>query len=581
MQATYPVCRPDRGVFPLDELVARSARDFGHLVAMKAWTGSGHRSVTYSEFAKSVWSLARWLIDAGLGPGDRVGMLGENRPEWGMAYLAVQCAGGVAVPVDRLQPASGIRAILNASGARILFVSERYLDVAEEARPMPLLERAVCFDEPVDGEVIPWSAALKQGEASGSQLRPRSLDDLAAILYTSGTTGQSKGVMLTQRNIMTNVAGCSQLLPVGPGDTFLSMLPLHHAFECTAGFLYPFYCGCCITYARSIKTADLIADMQETRVTAMGSAPLLYEKMHEGIVRNVRKKGLGARLMFGALMGTVRVGELFGLSLGRRLFRPLREKAGLGSANNFVTGAAPLDPATSRFFSRLGIPLQQGYGLTEASPVSHATPPTRIRHECVGLPLPGVMCRIDEPGEHGVGEICLKGPSIFSGYYMNEEATKDAFDEDGWFHTGDLGRIHSDGYLQIMGRKKNVIVTAGGKNVYPEEVEIVLNRRPFIMESLVIGVTRSSGYGEEVGALIYPDQDALAAHFSRVQAPQTIEAVRALIAKEIREVQRDLPTYARIRHFQVLAEEFQKTTTRKIKRFLYSGDLLATGTDGN
>ncbi|MBN1424318.1 long-chain fatty acid--CoA ligase [Candidatus Fermentibacteria bacterium] len=577
---SFPVCRPDRGIFPLDELVVRSARDFGPHVVMRAWTGEDHREISYAAFAKAVWSVARWLVDIGIRHGDRIAILGENRPEWGMAYLAIQCAGGVVVPVDRLQPASGIRTLLTHSESRLLFTSERYLATVADAQPLPKVERIVSFDENNTEGATPWSLALDAGSTSAAQLVPRSLSDLAAILYTSGTTGQSKGVMLTQRNIMSNVAGCSQLLPLGPGDTLLSMLPMHHSFEATAGFLFPFYCGCAITYARSIKTADLLADISATRVTAMASAPLLFEKMHEGIMRNVRKKGVVARILFSTLMGVVRGAELFGKPLGRRLFRGLRRKASLGSVHYFVTGAAPLDPATSRFFTRLGIPLLQGFGLTEASPLTHATPPGRIRHECVGLPLPGVECRIDDPGESGIGEVCIRGPNVFVGYYKNEEATVDAFDEDGWFHTGDLGKIHPDGYLQIMGRKKNVIVTAGGKNVYPEEVETLLNRRPCIMESLVMGIPRHTGYGEEVGALIYPDLEQVASHFVALGTPQTMEAIRALIAGEIREAGKDLPPYARIRRFQVLTDEFQKTTTRKVKRFLYSGDLLAPGTDG-
>lgn len=572
---TYPVCRPDRGIFPLSELAERSARDFGSLPIMRTWTGDHYREITYEAFAEHVAALGRWLIDHGVEPGDRVAVLGENRPEWGMTYLGVQAAGAVIVPVDRLLPAPGIRHVISHSGARLLFTSRQFVDLFGELAPIPSLETIVCFDPCGIDDVGSWSDILWQGTASTTELPGRALDELAAILYTSGTTGHSKGVMLSQRNIMTNVAGCSQLLPLGPGDTFLSMLPMHHSFECTAGFLFPVYCGCSITYARSFKSTDILADIRETNVTAMGSVPLFYEKLHAGILRNVRKKGTFATWMFGSLYGTVQAGRRFNKSLGARLFRGLREKAGLGSMKYFVTGGAPHDPATTKFFERLGIPLLPGFGLTETSPVTHATPPTRIRHDSVGLPLPNVQAMIIEPDENGVGEICIKGPTVFMGYFKNEEATREALDDEGWLHTGDLGVIHADCYLQITGRKKNLLVTAGGKNVYPEEIEMHLNRSRFIAESLIVGVTRDSGYGDEVGALIHPDYEQLDLHFEDIGTTPTDEDVHTLVKTEIRLAQRELADYKRIRSFRIMEEEFQKTTTRKIKRFLYTGELMA------
>jgi long-chain acyl-CoA synthetase len=572
---TYPVCRPDRGIFPLSELADRSARDFGPHPVMRAWNGQEYEEITYDEFAEKIRVLGRWLIDYGIKPGDRVAVLGENRSEWGITYLGVEAAGAVIVPVDRLLPAPGIRHVISHSGARLLFTSQQFVDLFGELAPIPGLETIICFDECGVENVAHWPGILEQGAESSSELPTRTLDDLAAILYTSGTTGHSKGVMLSQGNLMTNVAGCSQLLPLGPDDTFLSMLPMHHSFACTAGFLFPVYCGCSITFARSFKSTDILADIRETNVTAMGSVPLFYEKLHAGILRNVRKKGTLATWMFGSLYGTVQAGERFNKSLGSRLFRGLRKKAGLGSMRYFVTGGAPHDPATTKFFERLGIPLLPGFGLTETSPVTHATPPTHIRHDCVGLPLPNVMAKIIDPDENGVGELCIKGPTVFSGYYKNEEATREALDDEEWLRTGDLGIIRADGYLQITGRKKNLLVTAGGKNVYPEEIEMHLNRSRFVAESLVVGVTRNSGYGDEVGVLIHPDYEQLDLHFEQSGTTPTDEDVNTLIKAEIRAAQHELPAYKHVRYFRILEEEFQKTTTRKIKRFLYTGDLMA------
>jgi long-chain acyl-CoA synthetase len=538
------------------------------------WTGEDYREITYQAFAEKVAAVGRWLINYGVEPGDRVAVLGENRPEWGTTYLGVQAAGAVIVPVDRLLPAPGIRHVISHSEARLLFTSRQFVDLFGELAPIPSLEAIICFDKCGVEEVVHWSDVLQQGTASATKLPTRTIDELAAILYTSGTTGHSKGVMLSQRNIMTNVAGCSQLLPVGPGDTFLSMLPMHHSFECTAGFLFPVYTGCSITYARSFKSTDILADIRDTKVTAMGSVPLFFEKLQAGMLRTIRKKGALATWTFGSLYHVVKAGERFNKTLGKRLFRGLREKAGLGSMNYFVTGGAPHDPATSRFFQRLGIPLLPGFGLTETSPVTHATPWNRVRHECVGLPLPHVEAKIIDPDENGVGELCIRGPTVFIGYYKNEEASRAALDESGWLHTGDLGIIHSDGYLQITGRKKNLLVTPGGKNVYPEEIEFHLNRSRFIAESLVLGVRRDSGYGDEVGALIHPDYEELDLHFEGLGKTPTDDDVRVLLSGEIRTAQRALATYKHIRSFRIMEEEFQKTSTRKVKRFLYAGDLV-------
>jgi len=376
--------------------------------------------------------------------------------------------------------------------------------------------------------------------------------------------------MLSHRNIISNVASAYRIYDVGPGDNFLSVLPVHHSFEATAGFLLPIYSGSCITYARSLKSNDIISGIRDTKVTMMVGVPLLFEKMHEGIMRGVRKKG--KEKLVNTLFSLVRCGEKIGMNLGGMLFRSLREKAGFGSIRFFVSGGGPLDPVTAIFFNRMGLRLMQGYGLTETSPVTHVTPPWKVRHECVGPPIPGVQHKIIDQNEQGVGEICLKGPNVFQGYYRNEKATRETFTEDGWFKTGDLGIIHPDNYLQITGRKKSMIVTGGGKNVYPEEIEFYLNHSRFIAESIVLGIPREKGLGEEVGALIHPDYEQVDLHFEKLEKRPTPEDIYDLIKEEIRQAQKNLADYKRIKTFRIFEDEFQKTTKRTIKRFLYSAE---------
>lgn len=565
--------RPHRGIFPLNELTRRGAEEFRDRPVMRTWNGSdGYDVISYNELHRRVHALAKWLIDYGIEQGDRVAVLGPNGPDWSVSYFAIQTAGAVAVPVDSLMPAPGIRHIIAESGSRILFVAEKFFSMLEEMEPIRTLERVVSFTPVDDPEVPALSELIKKGEGSDATPPARDLSELAALLYTSGTTGHSKGVMLTHNNIASNLASAYSLFDLGPDDTFLSVLPVHHSFEGTAGFLLPVYSGASITYARSLKSAEIVEDIRNTGVTFMVGVPLLFEKMMQGMQRKLRQAGKDKLVR--ALMGVAKAGGAVGLNLSKPLFNGLREKAGMNRIRILCSGGGPLDPAVAKFFNLLGLRLFQGYGLTETAPVTHANRPWRIRHETVGPPIPGVECKLIDVNDQGVGEVCIKGPNVFAGYYRNEKATREAFTEDGWFKTGDLGIIYEDNYLQITGRKKNMIVTGGGKNVYPEEIEHYLNRSEFIAEALVLGIPREKGLGEEVGALIYPDFEALDLHFESKGVTPDEKDVDAVLKAEIQEAQKHLADYKWIRMFRIVDEEFQKTSTKKIKRYMYSGDLV-------
>ncbi len=566
---------PDRGIFPLDEIPEIGAKNFGDKVALRAWADGGYREISYAQLNKKVKAIARWLVKKGIKVNDRVAVLGENCPEWGIAYFAILSAGAIVVPVDSLMPKSGIRHILVDSGSRVLFSTNRFLKDVAEMADIHNLDFKICLSDENSEDAISLNIVIKEGLELVKDLPKRSLDDIATIIYTSGTTGHSKGVMLSHKNIASNIASASRIFPLGPEDNFLSVLPIHHSFECTAGFLLPLYCGCAITYARSLKSIDIITDIRSTGVTMMIGVPLLFEKMRDSILRNIRKKGWTTQKLFSLLYSTTGLVKRFGLDLGVSLFREMREKAGFDKIKYFVSGGGPLDPEVADFFNRLGIKLLQGYGLTETSPVCCVNPPWRPRNETVGPPIPGVEHKLIDINDQGVGEVCIKGDNVFKGYYKNEEATKEVMTDDGWLKTGDLGIIHPDNYLQIVGRKKNIIVTSGGKNVYPEEIEHYLNRSRFIAESLVLGIPRKSGYGEEVGALIYPDYEQIDLHFEELGQDKkpTPKDVYNLIKSEINSIQQNLADYKHIRYFRIYDEEFQKTSTRKIKRFLYKGTM--------
>ncbi len=565
--------REDRGIFPLSEITARCAKDFGDCPAMRSWNGEKYVEITYKELHHRVKAIARWLIQEGVQPGDHIAVLGDNSPQWEMAYLGIQVAGAVCIPIDRLLPPAGMRHVLTDSGATMLFAGKAYLEALDEVAKMKSLKRLICTDAAGLEGAIALTEVISKGRKLKSDLPKRTLDELAAILYTSGTTGHSKGVMLTQRNLVSNAAAAYRIFPIDENDVFLSVLPVHHSFEATTGFLLALYTGASITFAISLKSNDIIGGIKDTNVTIMVGVPLLYEKMSQGIQRGVRKSG--KEKLVNTMMRVVMAGERFGLNLGVKLFKGLREKAGFGTVRFFISGGGPLDPEVARYFSRLGITMIQGYGLTETSPVTHANRPGVIDNVTVGPPIPGVKHKILDANEQGIGEICVKGPNIFKGYYKKDEATREVFTEDGWFMTGDLGVIYPNNFLQITGRKKAMLVTGGGKNVYPEEIEFYLNRSPFIAESVVLGVPRAKGLGDEVGALIHPDYEQVDLHYEKqgVENP-THEDVYKLIKQEIQEAQKNLADYKRIRTFRIFEDEFQKTTKRTIKRFLYSHEML-------
>jgi long-chain acyl-CoA synthetase len=570
-EKTYPAFREHFGVFPLSEFADFCAERYESLVAMQTWNGHGYDTILFRELRDRVHDVARWLIGAGVKPGDPVAIYAENDPNWAIAYLGIQRAGGVCIPIDRMLPVPAAASLIERSGARMLFSQCSFLDTLADEKGINRLNTIISFDPcGVMGTRL-FSDIEAEGRQRNDEFPPRTLDDLAAILFTSGTTGHSKGVMLSQRNIMSNVAASAQLTDSGPGDGILVLLPMHHALQWTNGVLHPLYLGMTLTFARRLRSAEILADIRDAKITMMGSVPLMFEKMHQRMMRELAKRSVVVRGLFKVMMGLAGLGETLRMNWGKTIFRSLRNKAGLGSVRFFITGGAAIDPVTSRFFTRLGVPMMQGYGLTETSPVTHFTPPTRVRHECVGLPVPGVSAKIYDPGSDGVGEVCISGPNVFLGYYKMDDETRDVIDEDGWFHTGDLGIIHEDGYLQITGRKKNVIVTGGGKNVYPEEVEHHLKRHPLVGEALVIPHKKHGGSGEDVGAVLVIDDEAMEERYGESRPPA--DSILRTLRDELKEYMRELPGYAQVRYWGLRKEDFEKTSTLKIKRYLYNQPL--------
>lgn len=471
--------------------------------ALRARVDGAWRSISHSDLEERVRHLALGLESLGLERGDRIAILSENRPEWAMADYAALCMGALDVPIYATLPPNQVAYILRDSGARYIFVStaEQLAKIEEVWADLPSLERVIVFDEveTTDPRVVQLEAVLALGrdrpeadraDAFRERASRAAPDDVATILYTSGTTGTPKGVMLTHDNIHSNIVAVDRLLSITAEDVALSFLPLSHIFQRMVDY-FLFAHGVTLAYVASF---DLVAQsMVEIRPTVVVSTPRVYEKVYARVLSatGIRRRlvlwarSVGRRWADATLEGR-RPGP--GLALQHALadalvFRKVRAATG-GRIRFFISGAAPLNPEIARFFYAAGMPILEGYGLTETSPVTNVNTPSDYRLGTVGKPIPGTEIMIAEDGE-----ILVRGPQVMKGYFNMPDATAEVM-EDGWFHTGDIGELDADGFLRITDRKKDLIVTAGGKNIAPQPIENQLKTSRYISEAVVLGDRR-------------------------------------------------------------------------------------------
>jgi long-chain acyl-CoA synthetase len=560
-----PLPAPAPVVRLVPELIEYAAERFGERPFLLRFTAGAWSGYTFMAAARAVRAFAALLEREGVHPRARVALQSDNRPEWGLAYLAVLATGAVVVPLDAQLRESEVGEILAAAEASHAVGDARHLPVLAAARDSrrPAL-RLLALDP--DGGVASWDQAQRLHAAAPSRPIPAKPDDLAVLLFTSGTTGQAKGVMLSHRNLLSNVEAVARTFEFGPGDRFLSILPLHHTFESTGGFLCPLRVGACVCTARGLSSRELREDMASSGATLFIGVPLLYEKLMTAIDRGIDDAPLPARLMARSILFLSRaVRRTTGLRLGRSLARPLRRKAGLDRLRMFVTGAAPFAAEVFWRYIDLGWPMVEGYGLTETSPVVCANRPHQPTPGAVGWPLPGIEVRISDPDDDGDGEIVVRGPNVMLGYWRQPEQTAQVL-RDGWFYTGDLGRVLPDGRVRITGRLKNMIATAAGKKIYPEEVEAQLANSPYVLEVIVTGGLDAKGEREEVHAIIYPNLPALEAHAKATNAKFDDAFVESTLKREVETLGEELAPYKRVKRVIIRKSEFAKTTTGKIRR---------------
>ena len=530
----------------IKEMLERNAEKYRDCVAFQMKEGKSYRKITYEKTLHLVRKIQTFLIKTGIKSGDRVALISENRPEWALSYLAIVGLGAIAVPLDAFLNPEEIQTLLKDSDTKAIILSKKYIDYIKKTK----LEWCSLFME--EFENFPTPTSTLTGEVK--------LEDIASIVYTSGTTGAPKGVMLSHNNIMSNVVSVASLFDTVPKENLLSILPLHHTFETTVGFLAPFYKGSIITFAESLKSNKILANMQETGVTAMCGVPLLYQLLYNGIVREVEEKNLSKLFSILFLISKF-FRNVIDVNLGKFLFASVHKKFG-GKIRFFVSGGAALDPDIARNYEIMGFTMLQGYGLTESSPVLACCTLEKNKIGSVGQPVPGIEIRAAGPGK--VGEILASGPSIMKGYYNQKELTSRVL-IDNWLHTGDMGYLDENGYLFITGRSKDIIVTASGVNVYPEEIEFSLNKIPAVKESCVIGVKVKDGVrkgAEEVVALIVPDMEYL-----EKLRNEDDESIKEMIAREVQNYNRRIADSKRIARFIIRKEELPKTRLKKIKRF--------------
>jgi len=530
--------------------------------------------ITYREFKQKLDEVVKFLKSSGITVGDKVAILSENQPNWGIAYFAITSMGAVAVPIMTEFHSAEVHHILRHSESKAIFVSAKYFSKIEEFDSSTLTTRILLDDFSVIPsetkndllkEVISGAkqefAKIKEAALKFVGLIPEEVEenDLALILYTSGTTGHSKGVMLTHKNVVYDAIATVEMVGANSSDRFLSILPLFHTYESTLGLVIPIMVGASITYLDKPPTpAVLLSALKKVKPTVVLSVPLVIEKIY----RNKVLPEFNKKFIVKSLYKIPTIRKKLNKIAGKKLFETFG-----GELRLFCIGGASLPADVELFMREAEFPYAIGYGLTETSPLVTGTDTKNVRLRSAGKPMRGMQVKIDSPDPNtGEGEVLIKGPNVMIGYYKDPEKTKEVFTDDGWFKSGDLGVIDDDGYLYIKGRSKNVIIGANGKNIYPEEIESIINSFPFVVESLVIEK------GELLIAKIHPNYEEIDKEYNiqKLSEPEAREIKNKIFADLLVKINERVNTFSKINKIVEQTIPFEKTPTQKIKRFLYT-----------
>lgn len=558
-----------RYINDLRDLIQSSAEMFADDAAflVKDTHKSDYRPIKYSKLKEDIDCLGTKLIEMGLKDG-KIAIIGENSYEWVVSYLAVVNGTGVVVPLDKELPANEIANLIKRAGIDAIIFSgkqkKRVLDALadEDCESGKILKICMAADETQD-DIYSFDILLQAGRVlldAGERSFTDAVIDreaMCALLFTSGTTGKSKGVMLSHKNISANVYNMSKYVKIRRPGVGLSVLPMHHTYELTCHVFTGLYQGMSIAICEGLRYIQ--QNLKESKATVMLSVPIVFETMHKKVWKQAEASGAAGKMK--KMMALSRKTRLFNnIELMRKIFAKIHSSLG-NSIELFIAGGAAINPQVIKDYEALGIPMIQGYGMTENAPIIAVNRDYYSKAESVGQPMPGTKVRIVDTDEDGVGEIICKGPSVMLGYYDDPEATAEVL-KDGWLYTGDYGYFDEDGFLYVCGRKKNVIVTKNGKNIFPEEIETLLLEQEFIEEVVVYGTIDKKNGDTIVRAEIFPAYDVI----KEQKGELTEQELQELIKESIEKINDIMPVYKRVKRFKIRDTEFEKTTTRKIRR---------------
>lgn len=547
----------------LKEMLNLTKDLYGKKPAFKLKDENGkYREITHKTVREEIDKLGTALLTLGL-KGKRVAIIGENRYEWEIAYLSVVCGVGVVVPLDKSLPENELKRVIERSGVEAIIFSNKYEEVLRKIvlEGIGKLKHLISMDSKTHGNgIYSLSELIEIGEVLLNNGNREYIDaeidpnEMQIMLFTSGTTSESKVVALCHRNLCENLMALDKVEDVDSNDRFLSFLPIHHVFECTVGFLFSLYKGARTSFCDGIK--HMQENYKEYDITFAACVPAIFESMYRGIWKKFEKEGKKEKVL-----KLLEEHKDANMEKRRKVFKDIHEMFG-GHIKTFITGAAAIDKDVVAGYRDFGINLCQGYGLTETSPVVAIEGKDIHKVGSIGKVLPGLEVKISEPNEEGVGELLVKGPTVMLGYYGNEEATKEAI-VDGWFYTGDLASIDEEGYIFIKGRKKSVIVLKNGKNIFPEEMENIVNRIEGVKESFIFGKSNKKDpddikiyvkivYDKNIMKLVYKTDDE--------------EKIHEILSEKIKEINNIMPAYKSIRGVVLTETPLIKTTTNKIKR---------------
>lgn len=553
----------------LREMLMQSVEIYGDKTLFEVKGGSGNiYGVSYKDFFRDVNSVGTMLCSAGF-KGCNIAVAGQNSYKWILSYLSTVCGTGTIVPIDKELLFDEIDGILKVADVKLIFCDNDFFKKLYDNRgKITPGTKIVCFEQADDDE---FSLSFDIFKDNGKKLLDEGDDSftsavidpevMCSLLFTSGTTGTSKGVMLSHRNFCSDVKHCMEVVKIYPEDKGISILPLHHTYECTVMMFMGIYSGGSAAFCDGLKY--VVKNFKEYSPTVFVSVPLLLEKVHKTIMKRIEKKKNGMKL-FNFGKRTVKIGSKFGFDLRRLFFKEIQDVFG-GRMRLIIVGAAAMNPQIIEDFAAFGIQIIYGYGLTECSPLVICNNDRLLLTDSIGVPLPSVEVKIiNKEPETGIGELCVRGPMVMLGYYKNPEETAKVIDEDGFFHTGDLGYANERGEFFITGRIKNVIVTKNGKNIYPEEIEYHIGQNRFVEECLVLEGKDKNGE-PVVEANVYPNFDEIRETLGKCDISDS--DVFKIIHQVIEEINKKLPSYKRVIRLKIRETEFIKNTTAKIQRF--------------